>query len=147
MVSDRIEREIHIAAPLERVWSVVTEPRFWVGEGDPAQADLREGALIMSDHGEYGRYPLRIERIDPQRYVSYRWATTFPGEEPREGNSTLVEFTLVPEGDETRLRVVESGFAELAAPEDTRRTSLEGNTEGWASELDELKKRAEQLVA
>jgi len=145
MAPDRIEREIVIAAPLDRVWSFVTEPGFWVGEGDPAKADLREGALMVSEHGDYGQFPLRIEKIEPQRYVSYRWASTFPGEEPREGNSTLVEFTLLREGDKTRLRVVESGFAELDAPADTRRKSFEDNIEGWTTELDELRQRAEQL--
>jgi uncharacterized protein YndB with AHSA1/START domain len=147
MVSDRIEREIVIAAPVERVWSLVIEPAFWVGEGDPVQVELREGAEMVSEHAEYGRFPQRIEKIEPQRYISYRWASGFPGEQPREGNSTLVEFTLIPEGGTTRLRVVESGFTELAAPEEARRQSFEDNTGGWAQVLDGLKQRAEQLVA
>lgn len=126
---------------------MVTEPAFWVGEGDQAQIDLHEGATVVSEHAEYGRFPQRIEKIEPQRYISYRWASAFPGTEPHEGNSTLVEFTLVPEGSSTRLRVVESGFAGLAAPEETRRQSFEDNTGGWAQELDELRQRVEQLVA
>jgi len=36
----------------------------------------------------------------------------------------------------TRLRVVESGFAQL--PEDAYRKAYGGNTEGWARELGEL---------
>jgi len=144
MDTDRIEREIVIAAPVERVWSLVTEPGFWVGEGDPTGVEPREGELLVSEHGEYGRYPMRIERIEPHRYISYRWASTFPGEEPRPGNSTLVEFTLAADGGKTRLRVVESGFAALDAPEETRRRSHVDNTEGWATELEGLRERAEQ---
>jgi hypothetical protein len=34
------------------------------------------------------------------------------------------------------LTVVESGFAQL--PEDSYRQAFDGNTEGWASELNEL---------
>jgi uncharacterized protein YndB with AHSA1/START domain len=147
MTADRIEREILIAAPLERVWSLVTEPGFWVGAGDPSGADLREGQLFVATYAEQERYPLRVERIDAPRYVSYRWASAFPGEEPGAGNSTLVEFTLSPEGEGTRLRVAESGFAGLDAPEETRRKAHSDNTGGWAKELDALRARAEQLVA
>jgi hypothetical protein len=42
------------------------------------------------------------------------------------------------------LRVVESGFADLDAPEDVRRKSFEDNIGGWDMELDGLKRRAEQ---
>lgn len=147
MVKDRIEREIVIAAPVERVWTLVTEPGFWiVGEGRPEQVDVREGALIMSEIPEYGRFPQRIVRIEPPRFISFRWASAFPGEEPREANSTLVEFTLIPEGGETRLSVVESGFTGLAAPEETRRKAFEDNTEGWVGQLDELKRLVEEVA-
>ena len=26
------------------------------------------------DHGQYGRFPTRIEKVDPPRYFAYRWA-------------------------------------------------------------------------
>ena len=147
MDSDRIEREILIEAPVERVWTLVTEPGWWVGSGDPTGVEVREGATVVSEHEQYGSYPMRIERIEPQRYIAYRWASTLPGQEPRDGNSTLVEFTLAAEGGGTRLRVVESGFASLDAPEETRRKSLEGNIGGWEEELADLRRRAEQPVA
>jgi uncharacterized protein YndB with AHSA1/START domain len=144
MDNDRIEREILIRAPLERVWAMVTEPGWWVGEGDPTGVELREGQTVVSEHEGYGSFPMRIERIEPMRSITYRWATTFPGQEPREGNSTLVQFTLAPEGEGTRLRVVESGFASLDAPEETRRKSREGNIEGWTQEMDGFRERAEK---
>ncbi len=43
---------------------------------------------------------------------------------------------LEPVGAGTRLRVVESGFAQL--PEEAYRAAYDGNTKGWASELGEL---------
>ena len=55
-----------------------------------------------------------------------------------------MEFTLTPEGEQTRLRVVESGFAALAASEELRQKAVEDNTGGWLEELDALKSRAEQ---
>jgi hypothetical protein len=38
--------------------------------------------------------------------------------------------------------VVESGFASLDAPEETRRSSREGNVEGWSQEMDGFRDRA-----
>jgi hypothetical protein len=51
-----------------------------------------------------------IEKVEPKRYLAFRWANRFPPQQPRQGNSTLVEYTPIPEaaGAKTRLRVVES---------------------------------------
>ena len=49
-----------------------------------------------------------------------------------------MEFTLTPEGGQTRLRVVESGFRALDLPPEEQARYAAGNTEGWRSELDEL---------
>jgi uncharacterized protein YndB with AHSA1/START domain len=58
-----------------------------------------------------------------------------------------VEFTLTPEGDKTRLRVVESGFVALAGSKELRRQAVKDNTGGWPQVLDALKTRAEQPSA
>ncbi|URN09420.1 SRPBCC domain-containing protein [Actinomadura madurae] len=97
----------------------------------------------MAKNSEYGDFPVRVEKVEPPTYVAYRWASAFPGEELRDDNSTLVEFTLTPEGAKTRLRVVESGFALLAGSEDLRRKALEDNSGGWPQVLDAFKSRAE----
>lgn len=144
MSEDRIERETLIAAPLERVWSLVTQPGFWVAEeADLAGTEAREGESMVATNAQYGDFPVRVERVEPPTYVAYRWASAFPGQELRADNSTLVEFTLTPEGDKTRLRVVESGFAALAASEELRRRALEDNSGGWPQVLDALRARAE----
>jgi uncharacterized protein YndB with AHSA1/START domain len=142
---DRIERETLIAAPLERVWTLVAQPGFWVA--DPASLPgtvAKEGESMVARNAEYGDFPVRVEKIEPPTYLAYRWASAFPGEELREDNSTLVEFTLTQEGDQTRLRVVESGFAALAASEELRAQAVKDNTGGWPQVLDALKTRAEQ---
>jgi uncharacterized protein YndB with AHSA1/START domain len=123
MSEDRIERETVIAAPVERVWSLVAQPGFWVADKTSLPGTVaREGAT----------------------YLAYRWASAFHGQELRADNSTLVEFTLTPEGEKTRLRVVESGFSALAGSEDLRSQAFEDNKGGWPLELDALKARAEQ---
>ncbi|MER7078456.1 Uncharacterized conserved protein YndB, AHSA1/START domain [Saccharopolyspora kobensis] len=147
MVPDRIEREIVIEAPVERVWAALLEPAFWLGEADPAGVEVREGGVLVSEHAEHAEFPQRIEKIDPNRYLSYRWASGFPGAEPDSGNSTLVEFTLTEESGATRLRVVETGFAGLAASEEQRRSSFEDNDGGWAGVLEELKEKVEKQRA
>lgn len=138
MDNDRIEREIFIAAPLQKVWSLISQPAWWVGDEGPNHVQIDGNHVVAQT--KYGDFPVIIERIEPPNHIACRWASTFPGEEPREGNSTLVEFTLTPEAGGTLLRVVESGFAKLAISEDMRLKSLEGNTKGWGLQLDMLRR-------
>jgi uncharacterized protein YndB with AHSA1/START domain len=144
MSADQIESEVLIEAPLERVWSLVAEPGFWVADKASLPGTVaREGESLVAKNAEYGDFPVRVEKVEPPTYLAYRWASAFPGEELREDNSTLVEFTLTAEGDRTRLRVVESGFAALAGSEELRGQALKDNTGGWPLELGALKARAE----
>jgi uncharacterized protein YndB with AHSA1/START domain len=139
MVPDRIEREIVIDAPLEVVWAVVTAPEHVGGWfSDSAELDLRPGGKGTLTWNEHGSFLLRIEKVDPPHSVAYRWARP-AGAEPRAGNSTLVEFILSEEGERTRLRVVESGFAELEEAEEEKTKHFQENTQGWERELDELR--------
>ncbi|MET7861464.1 SRPBCC domain-containing protein [Streptomyces sp. NPDC005318] len=148
MSEDRIERETLIGAPLARVWTLVAEPGFWVADKASLPGTVaEEGASMVAKNAEYGDFPVRVEKVEPPTYLAYRWASAFPGEELREDNSTLVEFTLTPEGDKTRLRVVESGFATLAGSEELRGRAVKDNTGGWPQELDALKARAEESSA
>ncbi|MFI6585357.1 SRPBCC domain-containing protein [Embleya sp. NPDC050493] len=145
---DRIERETLIEASVERVWSLVAEPGFWVaGKASLPGTVAREGESMVARHPEHGDFPVRVEKVEPPTYLAYRWASAFPGRELRDDNSTLVEFTLIAEGDKTRLRVVESGFAALAGSEELRGNALRDNSDGWPQELDALKTRAEQAAA
>ncbi|MDP9224292.1 MAG: SRPBCC domain-containing protein [Actinomycetota bacterium] len=148
MTEDRIERETLIAAPLERVWSLVAQPGFWVADKASLPGTVaKEGDSMVAKNPDHGDFPVRVEKVEPPTYLAYRWASAFPGEELQHDNSTLVEFTLTPEGDKTRLRVVESGFAALAGPAELRRRAFKDNTGGWPQELDALKTRAEQSSA
>jgi len=142
-IQDSIERETLIAASLDRVWELVTDTGFWVM---PTGVEAVVGETTVAHHDEYGDFPVRVEKMDPKSYVSYRWASGYRGEALREGITTLIEFTLTPEAEGTRLRVVESGFAALEGPEELSRGALKDNTEGWPQALDALKKRAEEAA-
>lgn len=139
MSEDRIEREIVIAAPPERVWPLVAEPGFWASNEDSIHGvQVAEGQSLVARHSEQGEFPMRVEKVDPPRYLACRWVSAFPGEELRENNSTLVEFTLTPTGGGTLLRVVESGFAALPTSAGNRRQVIDDHTAGWAQCLPAL---------
>ncbi|MEW2164801.1 SRPBCC domain-containing protein [Streptomyces sp. NPDC007084] len=148
MSEDRIERETLIEAPLERVWSLVAQPGFWVADKASLPGTVaREGDSLVLKNSEHGDFPVRVEKVEPPTYLAYRWTSAFPGEELRDDNSTLVEFTLTQEGERTRLRVVESGFAALAGSPELRGQNRNDHSQGWPVELDALKQRAEQPSA
>jgi len=139
MVPDRIEREISIDAPIDRVWDVVTKAEHvgrWFGDVT-AEIELRPGGRFTCTWAEHGTVHGVVERVEPPRAFAYRWARPV-GAELEKGNSTLVEFTLAPEGSGTRLRVVESGFRDLDLTDEERAKYAEGNVQGWKQELDEL---------
>lgn len=145
MIEDRIEREIVIAAAPERVWPVVAEPGFWATDDESSRGTAAvEGQSLVARNSAHGDFPIRVEKVVPPTYLAYRWVSAFPGEELREDNSTLVEFTLTPEGTSTRLRVVESGFAALPTPQENRRKVIEDHTSGWAQCLSTLADRVVQ---
>ena len=140
MVPDSIEREIVIAAPIERVWAVITRPEHvgsWFGDAG-AEIDLRPGGAIIIHWREHGTGYGIVERVEPPHVFVWRGAL-LGHSEVRDGNSTRVEFTLTAEGDGTRVRVVESGFGTLDLPEEERAKQAEGNTEGWRIKMDELR--------
>lgn len=140
MVQDQIAREIVIDAPVSRVWAAITTAEqigAWFGDAG-AEIDPRPGGALTIRWREHGVFHTVIERIEPERVFAWRWAHA-AGDHPDSGNSTLVEFTLTPEGSGTRLRVVESGFQALDMPEDERAKCVSDNTQGWREELDELR--------
>ena len=69
-----VRRTIRIAAPVEKVWSAVTEPEHisrWFGrtELDGSGAGAR-GTMTFAERGSI---PLRVEAMDQPRLVTYRW--------------------------------------------------------------------------
>lgn len=151
MIQDTIERQTTIAAPIERVWALITEPEHvgrWFGDAG-AEIDLRPGGEMTLRWSEHGTSMARVEAVEPHRRFAYRWAPFKDpgGAEPAEGNSTLVEFTLAAEDDGTRLTVRESGFASLATTDEQRARNRDGNVEGWKQELSDLAEYASKVAA
>ena len=143
MTVDQIERETTIAAPVERVWALLTEAEHlgrWFGDAG-AEIDLRPGGEMVMHWSEHGTSRGRVEAVEPHRRFAYRWAPFKDpgGQEPAEGNSTLVEFTLTAEGEGTRLRVVESGFTAVEWPPERDAAEVRAaHIEGWDRHLGDL---------
>ncbi|MFI9010129.1 SRPBCC domain-containing protein [Actinosynnema sp. NPDC053489] len=145
MSEDRIERDTLIDASVERVWSLVSAPGFWVADAESIKGTTAvEGESMVAKNPDNGDFPVRVVKVEPQSYVAYRWAPATPGEELTEDNSTLVEFTLSAEDGKTRLTVVESGFAALAVPDDVREQTVKNLTAGWPHVLADAKQRVEE---
>jgi uncharacterized protein YndB with AHSA1/START domain len=117
------------------VWAALTTAEglsAWFG--NEATIDLRPGGSARMTWESGYTADMRVERVEEPSVFGFTWLIYgLPEDDPRR---TYVEFTLEPAGTGTRLRVVESGFAQL--PEDAHRKAHDANAEGWVRELDEL---------
>ena len=142
-MDDRIEQDIMINAPLDRVWELVSEPGWWVPTKVVAAVDHTPGHQVVRESEKWGQFPVEVIRVDPKTYAAFRWASHVPGADLTAANTTLVEFRVEPVGDAVRVSVVESGFAAVDASASVREQAWKDNTGGWQEEMAGLKERAE----
>ena len=140
-MTDTIEREILIAAPIERVWDIVTTPEHmgrWFGD---AGAE-RDGDIIKMRWAEHGEAELRVVREEPPTRFAYRWDANVAGHR-RHARRVHAR----PEGDGTRVqrRRVRLDRSSHAAPS-ARRELREGNVGGWKHELGDLERYAQTVT-
>jgi uncharacterized protein YndB with AHSA1/START domain len=141
--TDRIEKRVTLRAPVARVWRAIADAQEfgrWFGftlDGPFVAGKAMKGrfegkldeAAIIAAQKSAGIAPsgirmpdsnavfCTIERIEPERYFSFRWipygidAEADPDKEP----TTLVEFRLEPVAEGTLLQIVESGFDRVPA--------------------------------
>jgi uncharacterized protein YndB with AHSA1/START domain len=122
-----VRRTIHIAAPIEKVWSAVTEPEHisrWFGS--TVLDGSGPGARGTMTFEGYGAIPILVEDVEAPQRVSYRWGEV--------ESSTVFTFTLASVGGGTQLTVVETGFDRAKDPA----AELADHATGWVSELDKL---------
>jgi uncharacterized protein YndB with AHSA1/START domain len=149
-----IDREIVIEAPVEVVWRTITEPdqiARWFA--DRVELDLRPGGQGTFDFRSRATtrpatVPLQVEVVDPPHRFAFRWVLP-EGGAPGPGNSVLVDFTLTAErtgdsdgddggGERTRLRVTETGVADLPWSDDDKAGYVEEHVHGWQVHLGDL---------
>ncbi len=130
-----IERTLEFKAPLERIWTAITDA------GELAAWFPNNGASFEPTPGFIGwfdwdieecsgRYAVEVVEVEPMQRISWRWARQ-PDVSIQDADTTLVEWRLesLPNGG-TRLHMLESGFQ--------RDQDRADNVEGWQQELGEL---------
>ena len=81
---------------------------------DRAELDTKPGTFGWLEWEQHGRYPLRVEAVEPPNRISWSWSHNDGGEFDSE-MSTLVEWTLSErEEGGTLLELRESGFTSFS---------------------------------
>jgi uncharacterized protein YndB with AHSA1/START domain len=150
--TDRMERQIVLDAPRERVWRALTD----VGEfsrwfGVRFETPFAPGAEVAGalTSPRYAHVTLRvwIETMDAPDRFAFRWHphALDPDVDYSKEPTTLVTFTLESVDGGTLLRVVETGFD--AIPESRRALALMAVTNGWAAQLKNVARHLEAQAA
>lgn len=145
--TDRIEKSALLAAPRSRVWRGLTNAReFGTWFRATFTGEFAEGAVLRAQITypgyEHLTMEIRIVRMEPERYFSFRWhphEVDFTKDDPGEP-TTLVEFTLEDAPGGTQLTVVESGFDAL--PPGRRDEAFRANSQGWDEQLQNIARHA-----
>jgi uncharacterized protein YndB with AHSA1/START domain len=138
--TDRIEKNVQLAAPLSRVWRAISNSKefgewFRVKlEGQFAEGKTVSGHILHKGY-EHMTMDMIIERIQPERYFSFRWHPypIDPKVDYSKEPTTLVEFHLEEADGGTALKIVESGFDRI--PLARRAEAFRMNDNGWTGQL------------
>lgn len=147
-----IERQIHIDAPPEVVFEVISRPEhirnWWSAQSDVEPTPGATGELVWAD-GENPRAhvsPVTVLVAEPPRLFTFRW-THRAGETAADGNSLLVTFELVPVGSGTQLRLTETGFRERGWEIAVLEQQYREHVVGWDTYVPRIGAYAEDLVS
>lgn len=147
-----IEREIHVEAPPEVVYEVISTPehlREWWPDG--AEFEPAPGATGVVSFGDTSTpeakvVPLTVVEADPPRRFSFRWAYE-EGAAATPVNSLLVTFDLVTSGAGTLLRFTETGFRENGWEAAVLEERYRDHVTGWDYFLPRLVPYVARLVS
>jgi uncharacterized protein YndB with AHSA1/START domain len=143
-VTDTIEREISIQAPIATVWEVITKPEYisqWFCR--QAEIDLRPGGKGTLSWEDF-EAPLEIVEVDRPHLLSFLWVA--PDEETKPTHQqTLVQFRLTEDGAETKVRLIESGFEKLEMTAEQKANLMANHTPGWGEFLSSLQRCAQNI--
>jgi len=143
--TDRIEKKVTLKAPRSRVWRAISDADqfgewFRVKIESPFNAGKTVRARILYPGKEHLTLDMEIEKIEPERYFSYRWHpyAMDPKVDYSKEPTTLVEFMLEEENGGTALTIVESGFDRI--PLARRAEAFRMNDNGWTSQIKAIEK-------
>ncbi|MGH7662882.1 MAG: SRPBCC family protein [Gemmatimonadaceae bacterium] len=141
--TDRIEKRVVLHASPSRVWSAITNAEqfgAWFRmnlEGEFAEGETIRGRVTHPGY-EHVTVEMLVERIEPERYFSYRWHpyAIDPAADYSAEPTTLVEFILQETEGGTAVTIVESGFDRI--PLARRAEAFRMNDQGWAGQIKNL---------
>jgi uncharacterized protein YndB with AHSA1/START domain len=148
--TDGIEKRVLLRAPLERVWTAVSDARefgTWFGvvfdapfaEGAhmrgkivPTPVDAEVAELQKPHEGK--SFEITVERVEPMRLLSFRWHpyAIDPAVDYSSEPTTLVTFQLERVPDGTLLTITETGFDRI--PLSRRAEAFTANEGGWTQQ-------------
>ena len=141
--TDRIEKKVELRAPRSRVWRAIANAEefgTWFRmslDGEFAEGGTIRGRITHPGY-EHVTVEMRVERIEPEQYFSYRWhphaidmAVDYSVEP-----TTLVEFILQETEGGTVVTIVESGFDRI--PLARRAEAFRMNGRGWDGQAQNL---------
>jgi uncharacterized protein YndB with AHSA1/START domain len=146
--TDRIEKQILLRAPLERVWKAISDAKqfgTWFGVefdeqfapsasigGRIVPTKVDEEVAKMQEPYSGTAFDIMVERIEPMRLFSFRWHpyAVEPDADYSKEPTTLVTFALQEVADGVLLTITESGFDRI--PLKRRAEAFKSNEEGWA---------------
>lgn len=133
-----IERELHVGAPPQVVFDVISSPehiRTWwqADEVDLVPAPGTTGELVWGDRSSGNAHVARLTVVEaePPRRFSFRWVYDDDVDVPADGNSLLVTFELTPVEGGTAVRLTESGFRERGWEAAVLQKHYEDHQHGW----------------
>lgn len=156
MNTDRIEKQILLRVPPERVWQAVSDSRqfgawFGVAFDGPFAEGVRltgrivpttvDAAVAKLQEPHAGKaFEFSVERIEAMVRIAFRWHpfAVEPGVDYSNEPTTLIVFELrrVPQG--TLLTITESGFDQI--PLARRAAAFAANDGGWAMQTKLIEK-------
>ena len=123
-----LTREVRVKADPSTIYALLIEPGKQSWLGTDAEFDARPGGVykiqVGGDHPALGEF---VEVV-PDEKIVFTFGWNEPGH-PIPAGSTKVAITLIPEGDETLVRLVHSGL-----PDD----AITDHEQGWQHFLDRL---------
>ena len=143
--TDRIEKNVVLRAPLPRVWRVLADSRefgHWFRlslEGPFVEGQTVHGTILHPGL-EHLRVALAMERILPEKLLSYRWHpyAVDPHVDYAAEPTTLVELFVEEKDGGTALRLVESGFDRI--PLARRAEAFRMNDQGWTEQMKNIER-------
>ncbi|HJZ30711.1 MAG TPA: SRPBCC family protein [Hyphomicrobiaceae bacterium] len=144
-MSNSIEKQIDLKAPVARVWRALTDHRefgAWFRvelDGPFAVGRVSRGHITYPGY-EHIKWEVTIEKMEPERLFSFSWHpyAVDPAIDYSKEPTTLVEFRLEPIASGTRLFVTETGFD--AIPKERRFEAFRMNEGGWSAQLTNIER-------